>query len=109
VRGFPLRRRLHLGRVADGSRSRTGTLTSRWGSFSIAWRSARSPEPSASSVSSAAAIPSPDGHEAHVDDVPGLLAAECHRARAAPRARSGRPTAVVATSIPASRIAVWKP
>ena len=61
-------------------------------------------------MSSAAAIPSPDGHEAHVDDVAGLLAAERPAALAqrlehvavADRA-SSRPRC------PASRIAVWKP
>ena len=60
----------------SAARSAKRTLTSRCGSFSIAWRPARSPPSSDSSVSSAAAIPSPDGHEARVDDVARLLAAE---------------------------------
>ena len=61
---------------ARAPRSRTGTLTSRCGSFAIAPRSRRSRPPSASSASSADAIAVAGGPEAQLDDVARLLAAE---------------------------------
>ena len=63
-------------RAIAASRSATRTLTRRWGSLRIASRSARSPPRSASSVSSALAMPSPVGRRSRVDDVARLLAAE---------------------------------
>ena len=59
------------------SRSATRTLTSRCGQLAASRaRSARSPPPSASSVSSALAMPSPEGTKPMSMMWPGLLAAE---------------------------------
>ena len=54
-------------------------------------------------------MPSPDGHEAGVDDVARLLAAERPAALQQLGEHVRSPTGVVATSMPASSIAWWKP
>ena len=72
-------RLLHAGIGQRGGQSgavRRADVDQALGSFSIASRSARSRPPSASSVSSALAIPSPEGPKPEIDDVAGLLAAE---------------------------------
>ena len=89
---------------------RPATFSSTCGSRSIGRASARSAPPSASSVSSAAAIPSPVGREIGPDHVARLLAAESPSSRLSSSAETLRsPTGVVATSIPAASIALWKP
>ena len=80
-----------LGAAIAASRSATRTLTSRWGSLCIALRRARSAPRERLEGQQRAGDAVARRGEAELDDVAGLLAAERpSRARAGPRARSGR-------------------
>ena len=97
-------------RRAARARSRTRTLTSRCGSFSIAWRSARSRALERLEREQRRGDAVAGGDEAHVDDVAGLLAAE----RPAALAQRLEHVAVADRrrrdlDARRSRIAVWKP
>ena len=68
--------RVDLGGAGVGVAVGTRTLTSVCGSFSIAWRSARSAPAERLEREQRGGDAVAGGHEAHVDDVAGLLAAE---------------------------------
>ena len=112
-RARPPRARPPRGRSAapsSASRSRTRTLTSVCGSFSIAWRSCRSPPSSASMRQQRGGDAVAGRDEAHVDDVAGLLAAE-RPAALAQRLEHVAVADVGGRDLDARRraIAVWKP
>ena len=91
------------------SRSATRTFTSRCGSFSIAWRSARSPPASASSVSSAAGDPVARRDEPHVDEVADCSPPSPPAALRSCSTRSGRRPASSRRSRRPRASPLWKP
>ena len=89
-------------RSASASRSSTRTFTSTWGSLRIASPATSGRSPSARSIRSAAAMPSPEGVSRMSTMWPDCSPPSTQSRRKSSSTTCRSPTSVVATSMPAS-------